>query len=144
MQRAAASSPPTTPKSQVQAPDTPPFKRQKTQASPSTASPASDLQLIQAALDDEEEKREKVVERLAEEAGETKWVLSTVNGESGEGKAAFRVTRAGYSDLDQEAWRPATVGRRSFGRFNQELEVGRVNYHVVGVYCVEANEYGVN
>ncbi len=126
MQRAAASTPPSTPQSQPQTPNTPPSKRQKTHASPSTAAPPSDLQLIQAALYDEEEKREKAIERLAEEAGETKWVLSTTKGEAGDGKPAFRVMTAGYADLDQEACWPATVGRRSFGKFNRELEVGHV------------------
>ncbi|KAK4696110.1 hypothetical protein P7C71_g1747, partial [Lecanoromycetidae sp. Uapishka_2] len=122
MQRAAASSPPTSPQSQNQTPNAPPSKRQKTQAPTSTATPTSDLQLIQAALDDEEEKREKVIERLAEEAGETKWVLSIANGEASEVQPRFCVSTAGYSDLDQEESRPATVGRKSFGKFNRELE----------------------
>ena len=67
-------------------------------------------------------KREKAVERLAEEAGETKWVLSTVN-EEGNSVGRLGVINAGYLDIDQEAWRPAMVGRRSFGKFNRELEV---------------------
>lgn len=77
-----------------------------------------------------------MIERLAAEAGETKWVLSTVNGEAGEGKPVFRVATAGYSDLDQEAWMTSSRGRRSFGKFNQELEVClstvvKLKYHVV-------------
>ncbi|CAD6593600.1 MAG: hypothetical protein ASARMPREDX12_007345 [Alectoria sarmentosa] len=77
---------------------------------------------MQATLTKEEEKREKIVERLAEEAGETKWVLSTVNAEEGNDVGGLRVANAGYSDINQEAWRPAMVGRRSFGNFNRELE----------------------
>ncbi len=127
MQRAAASTPPSTPQSQPRTPDTPPAKRQKLSFAPaSTATPPSDLQLIQAALTEEEEKREKDIERLAEEAGETKWVLSTANGEEGNGVGALRVTKAGYSDIDQETWKPATVGRRSFGNFNRKSEVNFV------------------
>ena len=135
MQRAAASNPPSTPPSHPRSPDTHPSKRQKVSAAPSlTATPPSDLQLIQAVLLEEEEKREKAIERLAEEAGETKWVLSTENRGEGSGVRGLRVAKAGYSDIDQEAWRPAMVGRRIFGKFNGELEVRFVmifNYHLL-------------
>lgn len=117
MQRAAASTPPSTPQPHPRTPDSPPSKRQKL-----SAAPPSDLQLIQAVLTEEEEKRQKAIERLAEEAGETKWVLSTVNGEEGNAIGGLRVAKAGYSDIDQGAWRPAVVGRRSFGKFNRGLE----------------------
>lgn len=124
MQRAAASTPPSTPQSHPRTPDTPPSKRRKVSAAPSsTTTPPSDLQLIQAALLEEEEKRGKAIERLAEEAGETKWVLSTVNGEEGDGVKGLRVAKAGYSDTDREAWRPVMLGRRSFGKFNGDLGV---------------------
>ena len=127
MQRAAASITPTTPQSQSQIHDTQPSKRQKTYDAPSsTVTPLSDLQIIQTALDVEEEKREKATDILAKEAGETKWVLSTVNGEADEVNGGLRVLRAGYSEIDQEARRPAFVGRRSFGKFNRDLEVGSV------------------
>lgn len=126
MQRAAAANPPSTPQSQPRSPDTPRSKRQKVSAAPSSiATPPSDLQPIQVALTGEEEKREKAIERLAGEAGETKWVLSTVNGE-GNRVGGLRIAMTGYSDIDQEAWRPAIVGRRSFGKFNRELEVNFV------------------
>ena len=131
MQRAAASTPPSTPQSQSQIPETPPSKRQKTSNNaPSTATPPSDLQLIRSALDDEEQKRQKALERLAEEAGETRWVLSTVNGGAEAGKTGLRVAKAGYSDIDQDAWTPAGVGRRSFGKFNKELEVSSVTIYI--------------
>lgn len=135
MQRAAASTPPSTPQPQPRTPDSPPSKRQKLSVPPtSIATPPSDLQLTQAALTEEEEKRQKAIERLAEEAGETKWVLSTVNGEEGNGTGGLRVTKAGYSDIEQEAWRPAVVGRRSFGNFNRDLEASFViafNFHLL-------------
>lgn len=127
MQRAAASTSPSTPQSQSHTLDTLPSKRQKVSAATSSIpTPTSDLQLIQVALTKEEEKKEKAINRLAEEAGETKWVLSTVNGEKGNGVGGLRVANAGYSEIDQEAWRPAVSGRRSFGKFNQELEVSFV------------------
>lgn len=123
MQRAAASTPPPTPQPQPRTPDSPPSKRQKLSVPPtSIATPPSDLQMIQAALTEEEEKKQKAIDRLAEEAGETKWVLSTVNGEEGNDIGGLRVAKAGYSDNEQEAWRPAVVGRRSFGNFNRDLE----------------------
>ena len=126
MQRAAASAPPSTPQLHPHTPEPPPSKRQKiSAASSSTGTSPSDLQLIQAALPEEEQKKERAIERLAEEAGETKWVLSTVNGE-GNSAEGLRVTKAEYSDLDQEAWRPTIVGRRSFGKFNRELEASSV------------------
>ena len=134
MQRAAASSP-SVPQSQARSSDTPPSKRQKVSAAPSSAATSpSDLQLIQIALAEDGEKRGKAIERLAEEAGETNWTLSTMNGEGEHGRGVLRVTKAGYDDIDQEAWRTATVGRRSFGRFNRELEVSLVivfNFHLL-------------
>lgn len=148
MQRAAASATPSTPQSEPHTPDSPPSKRQKTSAAPSsTATPPSDLRLIQAALTEEEEKREKAIERLGEEAGETKWVLSTVNAEEDHFVGGLRVAKAGYSDTDQQAWRPAMVGRRSFGKFNRVLEASFVmvfdSYLLIVIKCTLglANEH---
>lgn len=125
MQRAAASTSPTTPQPQSRGTETPASKRQKASHIPiTTATPKSDQELIQAALSQEEERREKAVEKMAAEAGETKWVLSTVNGGAGDGVQGLRVEKAGFADLDQNTWTPATVGRRSFGKFNREIEVG--------------------
>lgn len=107
--------------------DAPSPKRQKVSGvSASTATSLSDLPPIQAALAEEEEKKGKAIERLAEDEGETDWILSTVNGDGGHGLGGIQVTKAGYSDIDQEAWRPAMVGRRSFGKFNRDLEVSVV------------------
>ncbi len=128
MQRAAASTPPTTHQLHPQGAESRPSKRQRTLRTPTTAAtPNSKQQLIQAALGQEEEKKEKALERLAAEAGETKWVLSTVNVGAGKGKQGLQTEVAGYSEIDQEAWRPALVGRRSFGKFNLELEVGSID-----------------
>lgn len=134
MQRAAASTPPPTHQPRTRTPDSPPSKRQKLSiASNSTATPASDLQLVQAALVEEEEKKQKAIERLAEDAGETKWVFSTVNGEEMNDSGGLRVAKAGYSDIDQEAWRPAVVGRRRFGKFNGDWKASLFifNFHML-------------
>ena len=132
MQRAAASTP-SVPQSQARTSDNSPSKRQKVSAAQSwPAISSSDPQLIQVALAEGEGKRGKAIERLAEETGETNWVLSTMNGDARNDIERLRVARAGYSDIDQEACRPAMVGRRSFGKFNRKLEVSLVivfNFH---------------
>lgn len=127
MQRAAASTPPSTPQSQSQPASTPPSKRQKlANGIPSVTTTSSESELIQSALAEDAAKREEAIERLAEEAGETKWVLSTVSGDTESGAKSLRVAMAGYSDIDQDALRPTMQGRKSFGKFNRELEVGSV------------------
>ncbi len=127
MQRAAASIPPSTPQSQSQPASTPPSKRQKlSNGNPSVTTTPSESELIKSALDEDAAKREEAIERLAEEAGETKWVLSTVSGDTEDGVKGLRVAMAGYSDIDQDAVKPAMQGRKSFGKFNRELEVGSV------------------
>ena len=127
MQRAAASVPPSTPQLQSQPAGTPPSKRQKlSNGTRSVNTTPSDLELIQSALDEDAAKREEAIERLAREAGETKWVLSTVNGDTESGVRGLRVAMAGYSDIDQDALRSAMQGRKSFGKFNRELEVGAI------------------
>ena len=134
MQRAAASTLPV-PQSQARTLDTPPFKRQKVSATPSqTTATNPDLYGAQVAETEEDEKRRKAIEKMAEDAGETNWVLSTVNGDEERCEEGLRVARATYSVTDQEAWRPAMVGRRSFGKFNQVLEVSYViffNFHML-------------
>ncbi|MCJ1394487.1 hypothetical protein MMC18_007365 [Xylographa bjoerkii] len=121
MQRAAASSASPT------APDFPSSKRRKrNDSSPATAS--SDVQAIQAALAAEEAKRAEALERQQAEAGETKWVLSFQKEVRTGGQGLLRVDKMGYEGIDalqgqeDEPWRPAMVGRRSFGKFNKALE----------------------
>ena len=136
MQRAAASSPLSSPQ---QAPSLPSTKRQKLshQQQAALSTPSSDIQAIQAALAAEEAKRSEALERQAAEAGETKWVLSFRDDHSGGAQTgthngSVRVITTGYSDIDHgveqrghdgEPWRPQMVGRRSFGKFNRALEV---------------------
>ena len=134
MQRAAASSPsPSTPQD-----TTPPSsKRQKTNHSTlsSPATPISDQAAIQAALEAEEAQRDAVITRVAAERGETKWVLSFVDAQKGGGGSqGMKIVKAGYGDIDGEGnevgergggpLKHMVSGRRSFGNFNKELEVG--------------------
>lgn len=125
MQRAAASTPSATPQmprhSQVAEPR--PSKRQKTSRNPSpVATPNLDLHSLQSTLGEEEQKRGKA--GLAEDAGETKWVLYAVDEGLDNVKSDLRVTAAGFSEIDEVAWEPGMLGRRSFGNFDRELEVG--------------------
>lgn len=125
MQRAAASNSPTTP----QTPEGPPSKRRKTSSNPQSLvpTPTSDAEVYRAAADLEDAKRVAAIERIATEAGETKWVLSTAsngaNGKAGERKLRFM--SAGYSEIDRDSQTSSKGegGRRSFGRFNKEVEV---------------------
>ena len=89
---------------------------------------------MKSALDEAAARREEAIERLAEEAGETKWVLSTVSGDTEGGVKGLRVAVAGYSDIDQDALKPAMQGRKSFGKFNRELEVGSVTMLHFGMH----------
>ena len=128
MQRAAASVLPVTPQQhlQPQVQVDRPIKRQKTiDTSSATAKPASESLSVQVAPDAEKEKRDRAIEKLAEQVGETKWVLNTIDRESGDATGALRVLQAGYSEIDHEARRPNNIGRRSFGKFNREPEVGQ-------------------
>lgn len=134
MQRAAASSPsPSNPQD-----TTPPSsKRQKTNHS-TLSTPAtliSDQAAIQAALEAEEAQRQAAITRVAAERGETKWVLSFVDAQKGGGGSqGMKVVKAGFGEIDgggdkvgekgRGPRKHMVPGRRSFGNFNKELEVG--------------------
>ncbi|KAI4263063.1 MAG: hypothetical protein L6R42_001783, partial [Xanthoria sp. 1 TBL-2021] len=128
MQRAAASSSMPSPQSPLTPKGGPPSKRRKisTAQSPLIQStppptPTTDAQIFQAAVDAEDAKRAAAIERVAAQAGETKWVLSTADGagkpSSGEKKLQFLT--AGYSDIDQDI---EMMGRRTFGRYRSADE----------------------
>ncbi|KAL8761366.1 MAG: hypothetical protein Q9184_002498, partial [Pyrenodesmia sp. 2 TL-2023] len=132
MQRAAAYSPPSTPQ-ELDGPRS--AKRRKTSADQSSVTtpitiPVNDVQTFQIAADAEDAKRAAAIERVAADAGETKWVLSTADtgwGQAnGTGQRKLRFLATGYSDIDLDAAqvteRRAQTGRRSFGRFNEDIE----------------------
>ena len=63
-----------------------------------------------------------------DKTGELKWVLGVpgVNGSGAgnAGKTGFQVSKTGFSDIDSRFVPMPTEGRRSFGNFNRQLEVG--------------------
>ncbi|KAL8870106.1 MAG: hypothetical protein Q9174_003769, partial [Haloplaca sp. 1 TL-2023] len=122
MQRAAAATAPSP--TSPQTPDGPPSKRRKT--STQQASPATDADIYEAAAKAEDAKRVAAIERIAAEAGETKWVLSIADRSGVDSDTKPRFLTTGYSDIDQEtpdtSARHDQRGRRSFGRFNRDLE----------------------
>lgn len=120
MQRAAAAS---SPVSTPQTSDIPSPKRQKLSAPAiSTPTPASEIQAIQAALKEQDDKISQAVDRLAAEAGETKWSLSFVDkGKDRNEMGGLRVVTVGYSYIDTGGAKD--VGRRKFGNFKNTLKV---------------------
>ena len=135
MQRAAASqSQKSTPIQSTPDVSEPPSKRRKTDTrtpdygraealARSPATPLSDIELMKAATAEEEAKREKAIERLATEAGETKWVLSSTGEEKVDGERGLivRLAKAGYGEIDEGDGRLPmhSMGRRSFGKFSK-------------------------
>lgn len=91
-------------------------KRQKT-----------DLWVVKAAVDQEQAKIEEALERHAV-VPETKWVLSASSVMPQVGNCHvghLRVHETGYAEIEDDVgpYRHSEMGRRSFGRFNRELEV---------------------
>lgn len=114
MQRAAASTAQTqaAPESDLASTN----KRQKT-----------DLWVVKAAVDQDQAKIQEAFERHAV-VPETKWVLSATSAMPQVGNwhaGHLRVHETGYAEIENEVgpYRPSEMGRRSFGRFNRELEV---------------------
>jgi hypothetical protein len=97
MQRAAAKSSPSSPST----PNGPPNK--KARLSNGTSAPGtSDYEIIQSALVAEEEKRQAALDKAAQHAGETKWVLSFKDPLEGKRQGAMDVRLAGFAELDAE------------------------------------------
>ncbi|KAL8711756.1 MAG: hypothetical protein Q9220_003927 [cf. Caloplaca sp. 1 TL-2023] len=128
MQRAAALSPQSSP----QSPDRPPSKRQKI----SYRQPQSSVQddhaaAFQIAAQEEAAKRMAAIEQVAARAGETKWVLSTVDDErrddvEEEMRTKIRFLNAGYSEIDHDdraVYQRTVQGRRVFGQYVQDDKV---------------------
>jgi hypothetical protein len=137
MQRAAASSPISTP-----SPNQPSPKRQRIgDSSPSSldADSIADKHAVQAALAAEEAKRQIALERQAADAGDTRWVITFKSDPKTlvQGKEAIHVVQTGFAAIDyapsvQVSFadgrdmtqdRPLSIGRRSFGKFNRTIEV---------------------
>ena len=148
MQRAAASSPATP------SPPTPEERSPKRRKKDSDSSPSrfnvdslTDRAAIQAALVEEEAKRQAVLERQAAEAGDTRWVLSFEDQKSMSNGATLplRIVQAGYANLDGSPTskiistdddfedKPVMIGRRSFGKFNRAIEVRFHPHHTLAL-----------
>ena len=93
MQRAAAKSSPSTPNG-------PPTK--KARLSNGSAVGTSDREIIQSGLDAEEAKRQAALDKAAQHAGETKWVLSFKDPLEGKRQDAMNIRQAGFAELDAE------------------------------------------
>ncbi|RFU26687.1 hypothetical protein B7463_g9658, partial [Scytalidium lignicola] len=133
MQRAAAAS-----TASNTLPDEPPAKRQRKGEVSAEVNVNSlvDQKAIQAAIAEEETKKQMALDKQAAELGDTRWVLSFADQkDSPTSHSNLRVVQTGFSNLDQSsvarlkvveeenAWdRPVKVGRRSFGKFNRVLE----------------------
>ncbi|KNG46094.1 zinc knuckle protein [Stemphylium lycopersici] len=97
MQRAAAKSSPSSPST----PNGPPTKKARL-SNGASAVGTSDQQILQSGLDAEEEKRQAALEKAAQHAGETKWVLSFKDPVEGKRQDAMTVRQAGYAEIDAE------------------------------------------
>jgi hypothetical protein len=139
MQRAAASSPATPSPSMTEEPS-PKRRKKDSDTSPSrfNVDALADRHAIQAALAEEEAKRQAALERQAAEAGDTRWVLSFEDqnkNTSNDTTLPLRIVQAGYANIDisphskpvstEDVFedKPVMVGRRSFGKFNRVSEV---------------------
>lgn len=93
----------------------------------------TDQNAVLDALAKEEEKSLAALDRLATESGDTRWVLNIKEQNHPVSSMSLRVVQAGYAILDSLTSQntaidelieePTILGRRSFGKFNRDLEV---------------------
>lgn len=97
MQRAAAKSSPLS----SSTPNGPPAK--KARLSNGASGPGiSDQEIIQSGLDAEEARHQAALDRAAQHAGDTKWVLSFQDPLEGKRQDAMSVRHVGYAEIDAE------------------------------------------
>lgn len=92
----------------------------------------TDQNAVLDALAKEEEKSLAALDRLASESGDTRWVLNIKEQDHPVSSMSLRVVQAGYANLDsvtspntaidESCEEPTILGRRSFGKFNRDLE----------------------
>lgn len=134
--------------------NSPAAKRAKLNSGAAQATRVADQAAFQAVQAQEDAKREAILGKLAEEAGDTKWVLKAPSS----ARPSLNVVNAGYGTIDtaralpqgadevvdekqeEQPVRPQLLGRKSYGKFNKQIEVslGRV-FACIGLYAV-ANE----
>lgn len=139
MQRAAAAPSPS-PFTSDQQPSPKRHKSGNSALANSTTGYLIDERAVQAALAEDESKRQTALERQAAEAGDTRWVLRFEDEKksSNYSHGMLRVVHTEFSAIDgsqggptvasaeaQNIGRPAIEGRRSYGRFNRAIEVQR-------------------
>lgn len=133
MQRGAASSPVKKPVTEDT--ERPPSKRRRTDTNPKPAAQDADLRAVQAALAAEEAQRQRLLDRQAAEAGDTKWSIDIGNEAGIYDRVGLNVVTAGYSAIDSPSSQASgytdldvggtsrSSGRRSFGNFGKTTEV---------------------
>ncbi len=88
---------------------------------------------VQIAMATEEAKRQAALDKAAEEAGDTRWVLNFED-KTAKKEGGLRIEQMSFAGIDraprvvrtaerEEVDEPVVVGRRSFGKFNRKLEV---------------------
>lgn len=109
MQRAAAAKSPTTASTQTAISDEDrPSKRQRTGERTSPSAPKTpgyvvDQKVAQAALDEEDRKRQAAIDRMAERLGDAHWVLDTAKLPSSHNQTTpLRVVQVGFSEIDKK------------------------------------------
>lgn len=109
MQRAAAAKSPSTPSTPTAASDDErPSKRLRTgerssPSAPKTPGYAVDQKAAQAALDEEDRKRQAAMDRMAERLGDSHWVLDTAKLPASHNQATpLRVVQIGFSEIDKK------------------------------------------
>lgn len=107
MQRGAAKATASSGRSTPNSPNTPgtptglSTKRVRLSAGGFAAAGPSDAEVLQQVLDEEERKRQEAIDRAAEKAGESKWVLSIPDEKrSAEEEGALKVSYAGFAVID--------------------------------------------
>lgn len=93
MQRGSAKTTPSEPST----PNGPPAKKRVRLSNGGSATP-TEQEILRSALEKEEKKKEDAINRAAEQAGETKWVLSVRDVKEDEG---LKVSYAGFGAIDQ-------------------------------------------
>lgn len=109
MQRAAAAKSPSTPSTPTAASDDErPSKRLRTGERSSPSAPKTpgyvvDQKAAQAALDEEDRKRQSAIDRMAERLGDSHWVLDTAKLPAFHNQATpLRVVQIGFSEIDKK------------------------------------------
>lgn len=150
MRRAAAASPVISP-STPSTPEGPPLKRRKQidgeDTIPFDVKELANQAKIRAVMEQEAAKQQALMDKVAAEAGESRWVLNFQDSEDGQREStSMKVVQMGFADVDRRPENKTIkseeeqeqedeilleqsllTGRRSFGKFNRTIEVRSLN-----------------